>query len=71
MIFDIKHGDKSLKSMSSKKRINIDESLTRGLEHKASQTNILYGKSQCHYCSKIGHVGSPCPNFHGKLQTKT
>ena len=57
--------------MSSKERIDIDESLTRGLEHKASQTNISYGKSQCHYCSKIGHVVSPCPNFRGKSQTKT
>ena len=57
--------------MSSKERIDIDESSTRGLEHKASQTNISYGKSQCHYCSKIGHVGSPCPNFCGKSQMKT
>ena len=57
--------------MSSKERMDIDESLTRGLEHKASQTNISYGKGQCHYCSKVGHVGSPCPNFRGKLQTKT
>ena len=57
--------------MSSKERIDIDESPTRGIEHKASQTNISYGKSQCHYYSKIGHVGSPCPNFCRKLQTKT
>ena len=57
--------------MSLEERINIDESLTQGLKHKASQTNISYGKSQCHYCSKIGNVGSPCPNFCGKSQTKT
>ena len=57
--------------MSSKERIDIDESPTRGLEQKASQTNISYGKSQCHYYSKIGHVDSPCPNFRGKTQTKT
>ena len=31
--------------MSLKERIDIDESLTRGLEHKASQTNISYGKA--------------------------
>ena len=53
--------------MSSKERIDIDKSL----EHKASQTNISYGKSQCHYCSKIEHVRSPCPNFRGKSQAKT
>ena len=57
--------------MSSKERIDIDESPTRGIEHKASQTNISYRKNQCNYCSKIRHVTSPCPNFHGKLQTKT
>ena len=57
--------------MSSKERIDIDKSPTRGIEHKASQTNISYRKNQCYYCSKIGHVSSPCPNFHGKLQTKT
>ena len=57
--------------MSSKERIDIDKSPTRGIEHKASQTNIAYEKNQCHYCSKIGHVTSPCPNFRGKLQTKT
>ena len=34
--------------MSLKERIDIDESPTGGIEHKASQTNISYGKSQCH-----------------------
>ena len=30
--------------MSLKERIDIAESPTRGLEHKASQTNISYGR---------------------------
>ena len=57
--------------MSLKERIDIDKSPTRGIEHKASQTNISYRKNQCHYCSKIGHVILLCPNFCGKLQTRT
>ena len=57
--------------MSSRERIDIDKSPTRGIDHKASQTELSYGKNQCHYCSKLGHVILLCPNSHGKLKTKT
>ena len=30
--------------MSSKDRIDIDKSPTRGIDHKASQTELSYGK---------------------------
>ena len=57
--------------MSLRERIDLDKNPMGGIDHKVSQTEISYGKKQCHYCSKIGHVISPCPNFRGKLQTKT
>ena len=57
--------------MSLRVRKDTDKILTQCIDHKASQTELSYGKNQCHYCFKLGHVILPCLNSHGKLQTKT
>ena len=57
--------------MSSRVKIDTDKIPTRRIDHKASQTKLSYEKNKCYYCSKLGHVILPCPNFRGKLQTKT